>query len=307
VQVVVTWGLACAWLLLMGLGTLTYLGPDWLQGLAAPGRRTEASVCKSHGDDCLRQGNYRLAIAQYQQALKITPDNRAAKLNLALAWLQAGDSARGARILKNLLPTETSGSAKEFIYFNLGELAAREGRVQEAVEHYQRAADAGVEQARAYRRLGSLYLGTGQYEQARQAFEAAVANQTDLTVPYRSMLQKSLDGFQYDTGRILVLDKQLSRDDSLSAIQAQLSQEITVEQLARYDLDTVRQVQQHDPAIAETHSQLGLVYSHLGNLDEAIRHVRKSLEIVPDSAGARKNLQLLLEMQKAQPAPPDAP
>ena len=99
---VLTWGLALAWLLLMCLGTLTYLGPDWLQDLSAPGRRAEASTCKSYGDDCLRQGNYRLAIAQYQQALKITPDNRGAKLNLALALIQAGDSERGAGMLRDM-------------------------------------------------------------------------------------------------------------------------------------------------------------------------------------------------------------
>jgi tetratricopeptide (TPR) repeat protein len=282
----------------MCFGGITYASPKWLRELGRSGIQVEASMYRSYGDDFLKQGNYGMAIAQYQQALKIEPDSVSVLLNLALTWIKAGETETGARILNDVLRRETSKGAREFIYFNLGELAEAEGKTDEAVEYYQQAIGFTIEQAQVYRKLGSLYFGAGQHEKARAAFEKALASQLDLSLPYWCVLQRNLDSFKYDAKNLVVTEKRLSRDIQLPIIEEQLRKGISDKDLTGYDLQIIRDIHQSDPEIAETHSQLAFVYSQMGNISEAIKHMEKSLEIVPDSVGAKKNLEMLQQMQQ---------
>ena len=63
--------------------------------------------------------------------------------------------------------------------------------------------------------------------------------------------------------------------------------------LARYDLEIVRRMQESDPEIAKTHNHLGLIHARLGNTGEAIKQFQRSLQIWPDNVDAKRNLQLL--------------
>ena len=283
-QTVVTVGLLFLWLVLMVLGGVTYLEPGWLQDLSRSGRRLEASTLKSYGNDFLRQGNYPMAVGQYLGALERDPDRVDVQLNLAVAWGEMGNNQEATAILKNVLRRETSRSEQEFALYNLGELAAKQGNTGEAIEYLERATGLGVEQRPLHVRLALLYLGAEQFEKACAGFEKALASQLDVTLAYRTMLQNSLKIYKDDEVR-------------LTAIRELLSRDLGAEQLARYDLQTIRRMQQSDVEVADIHNHLAYTYSRLGKTDEAAKHLQRVLDIMPDSEGARRNLLILQEVQ----------
>ena len=279
-EAIVTYALLLIWLLLMSFGAICYVNPRWLQDLSRPGINVEARDYKNLGDDQLRRGNHGLAVAQYVHSLKIKPDQPSVLVNLGIAYGRAGNAARGCQILKDALQMAGSRSRKGIIYCNLGELLGRQGKTDEAIHFYQQAVGFDVEQDLVYRSLGSFYLAAGRLDEAQTAFEMTLASQLDMTLPYQYMLYAAIEGHQDDATHLSIIEEQLARG-------------VRAKDLARYDLEIVRRMQESNPEIAKTHNHLGFIRARLGNTAEAIRQFQRSLQIWPDNVDAKRNLQLL--------------
>ncbi len=284
-QTIITLGLFALWLVLMVFGGLTYLQPAWLQDLSRSGRRVEAATLKSYGDDFLRRGNYAMAAGQYLGALKVAPDRVDVRLNLATAWREMGNVDEAMAILRDVLRGEISQRDRAFACYSLGVLSAKQGDTSEAIAYYEQVTGVGVDPRQLYIRLASLYLGASRFEEARATFSKALASQLDVTLPYRSMLQNARETYADDEQRAAAIDKLLARDAG-------------PDQLARYDLQTIRHMQEADIEVAETHNRLAFTYTQLGKTDEAAKHLHQVLKIMPDNEGARKNLLILQGMRE---------
>jgi tetratricopeptide (TPR) repeat protein len=287
-QTVLTWALLLVWTLLMTFGVVSHLDPKWLQELSQPGKDVEALDYKNFGDDALRQGKYGLAIANYLRSLEIQPDRVPVLTNLAVAYRNAGDFASGARILTDALERETRPSLKAVISYNLGELREKQGRLDEAVLHYQGALRCNVEQDRIYRKLAMLYITTKEFAKARAAFEMALAKRLDPALEYQQMLQHSVDIYEDEPEHLAIIEEHLARG-------------VDAEDLRYYDLETIRNVQQHDPANASIHDYLGLVCVYLQDIDSAIDHFEQSLQIYPNNPSTRDKLKELRRIRAQQP------
>jgi len=287
-QVILTWSLLLIWTLLMSFGVVSHLDPQWLQELSRPGRDVEALDYKGFGDNALREGKYGLAIANYQRSLEILPDQVPVLTNLAVAYRKAGDFASGARLLTEALRSETSPSLKAVIACNLGELREEQGQLDQAVQHYQEALGCNVEQHRIYHRLAMLYIKTEEFDKARAAFEMVLEKRLDPALEYQQMLQHAADIYADNPTHLPIIEEQLARG-------------VDAEDLRYYDLEIVRSVQQHDPAIASIHDFLGMVCVRVRDLDAAIDHFRQSLQIYPDNPHTVKRLQELQQMKRGQP------
>ncbi len=285
-ETVLSYGLMLIWLLLMSFGAISAVNPEWLKELSGLGRRAEFRDYENYGDVFLQQRNYRRAIDQYMAALDIRPGQASVLINLAVAYMQIGAVDRAVEILQDALETETDRD--ELIYFNLGELLEKQGKLDDAAAYYQRAIGSTVEQDLVYRKLGGLYLSTAQYEEAIHAFENALSCQTDPCRPYLSMLSRGLQTYEEDT-------------INLSIIERLTSQAASLDNLDRYDLEIIHQLQQSDPEIAKTHNHLGFIHYRLGNIEAGIRHFEKSLQIWPGNVDASKNLPLLRQMLHDRP------
>ena len=282
-QAIFTWVLLLLWLILMSFGIISTINPEWLKNLSYIGVKVESRDYKNYGDSFLNQRNYKQAIIQYKQALKIKPDYVGALINLAVAYIHLGDEKQAAQMLMNALQMQTS--QKGVIYYNLGELLEKQEKWDEAIRYYEKAIGSEFEQGLIYRKLGTLYLAIGQYEKAKKAFEMTLADQLDPCTSYKNMLRKSIAVFENDTINLPIIKEQLARD-------------IHPEDLASYDLEIIRLLQKSDPEIAKTHNHLGLIYARLGDVNKAIEHFQKSLQIWPGNLDARKNLQLLQRIQE---------
>lgn len=275
-----TWCLLMIWFILISFGVISILNPKWLQNLSRLGIESESRDYKNFGDNLLTDGNYRLALAQYQRALEIKPDYTDALVNMAIAYGKAGDRTRAIDLLQRALQQEEKN--RGIIYYTLAEMAEQQNKIDESIRYCQMALDSEPEDYMICRKLGRLYFAAKKYEKAREFFEVSLASQTDLCLSYKKMLKVSLSDYKDDSTHLPV-------------IKGELGGEIGPEDLAAYDLEIIRYFQQNDPEIAKTHNHLGVICAMQGDFSRATQHFQNSLSIWPGNADALKNLKILRE------------
>jgi len=277
-QVIITWCLILIWVVLISFGAVSTLNPDWLKELAHLGVKNESQDCKNFGDDFLIRNNFKRAIAQYQKALEIKPDYADAMVNMAIAYSRIGNEAKGIQLLKKALRIKDND--KGVIYYTLAEILEKQGKIDESIRCYRKALGTKVEEFLIYRKIGSLYFSVKEYDEAKKAFEMSLALQTDLSLSYKTMLKGSLSSYADDSLHLQIIEKQLTDD-------------ITSEYLADYDLQIIRHELQNDPEIAKTHNHLGFINTAQGDITKAIEHFQSSLQIWPGNRDAIENLKHL--------------
>jgi tetratricopeptide (TPR) repeat protein len=278
--VLLTWMLSIVWVGLMSFGLISIINPPWLQALSRPGIEAECRAYKEYGDTALRQHNYNLAAGQYLRALKIKPDETSVWLNLGITCVQAGNLPEATRHLNRALEMDASPSLRATIHFNFGELSERLNQPTEALRHYRQALELGIRPDIGYRKVALLHIAAKEFEEARDALARSLAAQLDPTLPYQQMLHRGTDEYRNDPTQLAVIEGLLAR-------------EIRPEDLGRYDLEFIRQLQHNDRAVATTHYLLGQVCAQLGDYDAAIAQLEASLRIWPDFKDAQTTLQQL--------------
>ncbi|MFH2050347.1 MAG: tetratricopeptide repeat protein, partial [bacterium] len=119
------------------------MNPQWLQDWGRQGINSEFMSYKNFGDSFLHQGEYNKAIAQYQRALQIKPDQAGVMINLAVAYMYSNSYKDATKILRDASKLESN--LKDLIVFNIGELMEKQGKKDIALEYYKKA-------------LGSIYI-----------------------------------------------------------------------------------------------------------------------------------------------------
>ncbi len=277
--------LLAVWLMLIGVGVLSAIHPDWLEEWSSLGATSEATAYKRYGDALLHQGEYSKAVAQYNRSLEIDPDRGSVMVNLAVAYRSLGMNDRSARMLQQALRLE--GDQHGLIAFNLGELAESSSELEKALEYYRQAVDGLIEQDLVYRKIGALLLQKGDYERALQAYERCLQAQTDNGLLYRQMLLRARHSFEGDSATCLIIRQHLN--DGLSG-----------EALAAFDMTIIQRLRQNNPEIAKTHNHLGFIHYQLQNMESAREHFSRSLAIWPGNRDASSGLAAVSRMGGAR-------
>jgi len=126
------------------------------------------------------------AIKQFEEAIKIDKRYTPAKNNLASAYMLKGDLER-ARILLTEVLNDPLYPTPQFAYFNLAKIYERQGKIDQAIEHYKLALDVEREYPDAYNNLGFLYLQQGRTDLAISAFSEATRLGPKVPVYYRNL------------------------------------------------------------------------------------------------------------------------
>lgn len=292
VKNIFTWALVVIWVFLISFALISSREPDWLRRMSKYGRTGEANTLVGYGDNLLMQKNYRAAIAQYQQAIKIKPDHTGALVNLAIAYSMTGNGDKGMQVLESALAS--AGMQKGTIYFNMADIQRRQGKYDQAIENYKKAIGTEVEQDLVFQRLGSLYLEIGNLEEARLALEKNLEIQYDLSTPFVKMLYRSLPSFE-------------DKPDDESIIKELLARGVSAADLNNFSTEIIESLNSRNPEIAKVHNHLGFIYARLNNIPAAAEHFQKSLAIWPDNPDAAKNLEVLRKIieQKQTAGAPD--
>jgi tetratricopeptide (TPR) repeat protein len=283
-----TWALLIVWALLMSFGVIAWRRPQWIQPAAQHGKTAEARTYKNYGDAELRKGNYGSAIAQYDASLEIEPDQPQVVANLGIARVRARQTDAGRQLLEQALQLDPGPHLRGVIQYHLGDIHETAQQPDEAIACFQQAADAGLEAGNVYARLGALYSQTERFDEALRALETALAAQMDVRRSYQQMILRSREAYAEDPAR-------------LAAVEALAAQPISPEEFARYDVELIRQLQEHDPEIAKTHNHLAFIYGRQGNWTEARRHLEESLRIWPGNADAKRMMRTIEQQAPASP------
>jgi tetratricopeptide (TPR) repeat protein len=276
------------WCLLIAFAVISLLNPPWLRALSSGGQATEAHGYVASGDQLMRLGNNGGALTWYDRALRVDPDNFAARINRAIACGKLGLVDEGLTTLRETL--DHNPPQRGSILYNMAELHRQRGDLALAVPEYQQALAAGATPELVYGRLGEIHAARGETAEACAALRSALRAREEPAALYRRAFaamreSKDLDSVQR------------------SAIDTILAHETTEEDLACYDMELIRDQIEHDPERARLMGRLGGLEAARGERAAAVEHLRESLRIWPGNPEATTVRSLLERLSAGGPIP----
>lgn len=135
----------------------------------APGQ--EAGVALNQGTYWMNQGDITNALASYQKALQLAPNDADVHYNLGLAYARLGAPTQAEEHYRKAL--ELSPDYPE-VHNNLGLLLQRKNKIEEAEAEFHEAIRLFPEYAKAHNNLGSFYAQQKRLPEAVGCYEKAV-------------------------------------------------------------------------------------------------------------------------------------
>jgi tetratricopeptide (TPR) repeat protein len=151
---------------------------------------------------------------------------------------------------------------------NLGAALQEQGRIDEAIVHYERALTLQPDYSPSYNNLGTARMAKGELAGAVSAFREALRLRPSPQA--RALVARAA----YDMGSALAERGAFARAEPL-----------------------FREALQLQPDYAEAHNNLGITLASMGKLEEAMGHWREALRIKPGFADAERNLALALSQK----------
>jgi tetratricopeptide (TPR) repeat protein len=157
----------------------------------------------------------------------------------------------------------TSGNMT--VHNNIGVVLEKQGRIDEAILHYEKALQIHPGYVDAHMNLGSALYSLGKYMKAIEHYQESIK------------LHPGSAAARFNLGIVLFAQKKL--DEAI-----------------RY----YKEALQLDPLYAEAHNNLGAVLMQQGRTKEAKTHFQEALRIRPDYAGAFNNLKKVYQVGSAR-------
>jgi tetratricopeptide (TPR) repeat protein len=216
------------------------------------------------GNIFFRKGQVDKAIAQFQKALEVHPDDAVA-------------------------------------HNNLGNALVQKGRLDEAIAQHRKALEIDPGYAEAHYNLGNALLQKGLLDEAMAQLQKTLAIDPDFADAHYSLSivlrQKGL----VDEG-IAQLRKALEVNPDDVKVHNNLGTALLEKGLVDEGFAQFRKALEIDPDYANAHYNLGIALLQKGQIDEAIVHFQKVLEIRPGDAVACHNLSRVAWMLATSPA-----
>ena len=179
---------------------------------------------------------------------------------------------------------------------NLGGYLYKEGRVKEAIEHYQKAIQIDPNYAEAPNNLGAALAAEGRFDEAIENYRKAIQispnyadalNNLGMALAARGQFDDAIENYRK---AIQISPNYADALDNLGAA-------LTVK--GRFDeaLGYYRQALAIDPNLAGAQNNLGILLAKQGQITEAIEHYQKAIELNPARAEFYNNLGNLLATQ----------
>jgi tetratricopeptide (TPR) repeat protein len=229
------------------------------------------------------KGQYDAAIAVFNTALELSPDDVRANTNLANALTQKGRLDEAIAHYQKAL----DGNPKYLdAHTNLGAALAQKGRLDEAISHYQKALAVDPRYPEAQANLGVAMFRKGNVDEAITHFETALEVSPKFGEAHTN-LGVALIRKGKPEEAIAHFEKALTvNPDSLDA---QLNLGIVLLQKGMLDeaIPHIEKALVLSPNSVELLVNLGAALVQKGRFDEAIPHFEKALTLNPDATEAR--------------------
>ncbi|MBV8278300.1 MAG: tetratricopeptide repeat protein [Verrucomicrobia bacterium] len=226
------------------------------------------------------------AVAQYQRALEINPNDAEAHYNLGLVLFRNGQLDKAiAQYQKGLEINPNYVQAHN----NLGNALFQKGQLDEAVAQFQKALEINLNYAEAHNNLGIALFQKGQLDEAVAQFQKALEINFNYAEAHSNLGLVLFRKGQLDEA-IAQYQKALEIDPNY--VQAHYNLGNALSQKGQLD-EAVVQFQKAleiNPNFTEAHSNLGNALFEKGQLDEAVAQYQRALEINPNLTEAHYNL-----------------
>jgi tetratricopeptide (TPR) repeat protein len=240
------------------------------------------------GYDALKQDQYDVAVSEFRAALEIDPMlTLRARFPLAVALFEAHKSEEARRELE--IVRGEVGDHPNVLYY-LGRLDLDDRHFDDAIRNLSQAA------AKPPFPDTSYYLGYACFKQGDLAGaekwlkEAAQLNPRDARVPYQLGLIYRKQGREVEANKAIAESEQLrKRDSNESQLRIECAQKL--DQGTREEAHSICE-QLYDPDNAEKLTSLGTIYGQHGDLEAALKPLRRAAELAPQSPQMQYNLAL---------------
>lgn len=157
------------------------------------------------------QGDYKQAIIEYKNFLKIFPEDYMGLNNLGSIYEEVGEYD------KSLLLLEKSIGIREDYYlshFNLAVVLYRLGRKDESIEHYYRAKELKPDHGNIYLNLSAIYIAEGELEKSEKILKEGLIHNPNMANLYYNLACTSFKLSLKDEG-LKYLKKAISLNSDL--------------------------------------------------------------------------------------------
>ncbi|HUI06350.1 MAG TPA: tetratricopeptide repeat protein [Verrucomicrobiae bacterium] len=242
------------------------------------GCRTRAQTAVWRNDETLWRG-----------VLAVFPDSAVANEMLAQALLNQNRIGEALACAQRAVRSEPSAETHR----NLGIVLTRAGRVQEAIEEFDRSLQLKPDLADAHHNLALALMGLGRTTEAIGQWEQALRinpNFADAHCNLGIALQRA-----GRMGEAIGHYEQALRIDPDYA-EARFNLGVALVRLGRLPeaISQWEQTLRLHPDYAEAHANLGVALEHEGRIEEAIKHYEQALRIKPGLVEARYNFGVAL-------------
>jgi tetratricopeptide (TPR) repeat protein len=179
---------------------------------------------------------------------------------------------------------------------NLGNTMFLKGNLDDATAHYRQALRLRPDYVEAHNNLGLALAGNGQRDEAIHHYQQALRLN-----PNSAEAHNNLGGALVDQGKpaeaIVCLQQALRLKPDYAKAHHNLGVALAGQDRLDEAICSYQQALRFQPESAETYCSWGAALEQQGNLDEAIRCYRQALKFKPCCAEALNNLGLALERQ----------
>jgi protein O-GlcNAc transferase len=207
----------------------------------------------------------------------------------AAQWLEK----KGLGRVADTLDKRAAGVGDVRAMHAIARRALRQGEAAEAVRQLERATKLAPDDDRLWCGLGAAYRHASDFEQARQAYERALALKADNPQVLSNLGEWCMARGENEAA-LRWFDKALQADPGL--FEARLNKTAALFELARYAQarTLAEQLVADEPRRAEACLNLGNVLVHTGKSKQGIKLYKKALELQPGYVEAHYNLATLL-------------
>ncbi len=238
--------------------------------------------------DALKEDRYEVAAAEFRAALKLDPKlTLRARFPLAVALFEMKKSDEARKEFEAV--RREVGDQPNILYY-LGRIEIEELHFERAIRNLNQAIAKPPFPDTAYY-LGFAYFKQGDLAAAEKWLkEAAQLNTHDARVQYQLGLVYRKQGREQEAKQAIALSgEQRQRDSSESQLRIECAQKL--DQAPREEAHAVCE-RLYAPDDAEKLTELGTIYGQHGDVEAALKPLRRAAELAPQSPQMQYNLAL---------------
>ena len=233
-------------------------------------------------------GRYEQAIEQYKRALVIDGTNPAIRFNLALAYYKAAWFAEAATELERFLTAAPNSPQTANAQLVLADAYVRLGEYKKVIQALSPLADADPSNRTLAYLLGSALIGDGQLDKGQAIIDRLFRH--DDSAEAHSLMASILLIADDAQGALKEAERAIELNPKLPGLQAGYGRVLmrlgdTEKAKAAFKSELAA-----NPNDFESNLYIGILYRHDKEIDEALSHLKRAIQLRPREQYARYHL-----------------